>query len=316
MSLIIAVDVGGTQIRAATYLDGQIKPIEMARTNTHAPHTTPWEQLEKLIAALFPRNQKVDAISVTAPGPLNPYEGVIYRAPNIPEWKDFPLKELLQERFKVPVFLGNDANLAALGEWVYGVGQGHHHLIYITVSTGIGAGVITDDRLLLGTMGLAAEMGHITVLPDGPLCGCGQRGHLEAVASGTAIARWFEQELAHGKPSLLAGTKNLTAKEIAQAAQSGDGLAIAALERAGQFLGRALADFLHIFNPSLIIMGGGVSKSGDLLFLPMKKALQEHVMSPQYLHGLEIVPASLGDEAGLVGALAFARSQLENRVPW
>lgn len=310
MGVTIAVDVGGTYIRAALYPDDHLKPIRLVRTNTRAPHSTPLEQLEKLITSIFPQDQKVDAISVAAPGPLNPYEGVIYKAPNVPGWKNLPLKKHLQERFQVPVFIGNDANLAALGEWRYGAGQGHSHLIYVTVSTGIGAGVIIENRLLLGNLGLAAELGHVTVLPEGPLCGCGQRGHLEAVASGPAIARWVEQELSRGHPSLLTGTENLDAKQVAQAAYAGDDLAIAALDRAGRFLGQALADFLHIFNPSLVIIGGGVSQSGDLLLSPMKKALHEHVMSPQYLSGLEIVQASLGEEVGLIGALTLARLQL------
>ncbi len=315
MGVTIAVDVGGTYIRAATYPEEQIKPVQLQRTTTHAPRSTPLDQLETLIASVFPQGQKVDAISVAAPGPLNPYEGIIYRAPNIPEWENLPLREHLQRRFNVPVFLGNDANLAALGEWLYGVGKGHHHLIYITVSTGIGAGVIIEDRLLQGNRGLAAEMGHITVLPNGPLCGCGQRGHLEAVASGPAIVRWVEQEISQGSFSSLIGEKNITAKKIAQAAQSGDSLAIAALQRAGFFLGQALADFLHIFNPSLVIIGGGVSQSGELLFSPMMKALKEHVMSPQYLHGLIVTQASFGDEVVLIGALALARSQLASQTP-
>jgi glucokinase len=142
---------------------------------------------------------------------------------------------------------------------------------------------------------------------DGPLCGCGQRGHLEALASGPAIAHWVEQELADGAVSILPADQAITAKQVAGAAQQGDELSIAALARAGTFIGRALADFLHIFNPSIIIIGGGVTQSGALLLEPINDCLKEYVLSPHYLDDLLITTAALGDEAGLMGALALAR---------
>jgi glucokinase len=213
----------------------------------------------------------------------------------------------LEEHFQVSVALGNDANLAALGEWRFGAGQGYHHLMYMTISTGIGGGIIVDDQLLLGHHGLAAEIGHVTVMLDGPLCGCGQRGHLEALASGPAIAHWVEQELAEGAVSILPADQAVTAKQVAGAAQQDDELSIAALARAGTFIGRALADFLHIFNPAIIIIGGGVAQSGALLLEPIKACLKENVLSPRYLDDLLITTAALGDEAGLMGALALAR---------
>jgi glucokinase len=217
------------------------------------------------------------------------------------------LKKLLQEQFKVPVAIGNDANLAALGEWRFGAGIGHHHLVYLTVSTGIGGGVIIDDQLLLGIRGLAAELGHVTVIPDGPLCSCGQRGHLEAVSSGPAIARWVEQELNQGIPSSLPVNRPITAKDVSKAASEGDELARAALARGGTFLGTAIADYLHIFNPTIVIIGGGVSRSGEAFFGPVRTAMDEHVISKKYLDNLTLTTAALGDDVGLMGALALAQ---------
>lgn len=265
------------------------------------------ERLKSVIASVWPPDQSVDAIGVAAPGPLDSNEGVVMAAPNIPGWVDLPLRENLEERFQIPVVVGNDANLAAVGEWKYGAGKGHHHLIYLTISTGIGGGVIIDDRLLLGDRGLAAELGHVTVLHDGPLCGCGQRGHLEAIASGTAIARWVEEELKRGSVSSLVNERPVTAKAVSKAAHDGDKLAIAALDRAGHYIGQALADYLHIFNPTAIILGGGVVQSGSLLLDPLYDALRKHVLTKHYLDRLTIVTAELGDNAGLLGALATAR---------
>ncbi|MEJ2597296.1 MAG: ROK family protein [Anaerolineales bacterium] len=307
MSYHIAADVGGTQLRAACYSTDSLIPIQVERIATQADGATPWERLKTLIASVWPQDQGVDAIGVAAPGPLDSNQGVVMAAPNIPGWVDLPLRQELQDRFHIPVVVGNDANLAAVGEWKYGAGKGHHHLIYLTVSTGIGGGVIIDDRLLLGDRGLAAELGHVTVLHDGPLCGCGQRGHLEAIASGTAIARWVEEELKNGSISSLVDERPVTAKAVSKAAHAGDNLAIAALDRAGRFIGQALADYLHIFNPTAVIIGGGVSLSGDLLLDPLCDSLKKHVLTNHYLDHLTIANAALGDDAGLMGALALAR---------
>jgi glucokinase len=309
----IVADVGGTHIRTACFsADGQ-KPNAIKRIHTigtGAPH----ERLINLIEAIFPKGEEVAAITVAAPGPTDSYEGIVLEAPNIPGWTNLPLKKLIQEHFNVPVAIGNDANLAALGEWRFGAGIGHRNLLYFTVSTGIGGGVIIDNQLLLGSHGLAAELGHVTVSPDGPLCSCGLRGHLEAITSGPAIARWAEQELSQGIPSSLAGKQPITAEEVSKAASQGDALAAAALARGGTYMGTAVADYLHIFNPTVVIIGGGVSKSGEPFFTPLRKAMSEHVISKKYLDDLTLTKAALGDEVGLMGALALAK-QLDEPSP-
>lgn len=303
----IVADVGGTHIRVACFPVKSQKPTIVKRIATVGPDS-PHDRLIHLIATVAPKSEEIAAITVAAPGPLDPFEGIIFEAPNIPSWVNLPLKKQIEDQFHVPVAIGNDANLAALGEWRFGAGIGHCNLVYITVSTGIGGGVIIENQMLLGVRGLAAELGHVTVIPDGPLCGCGQRGHLEAIASGPAIARWVEQELSQGIPSSLPADQSVTAKDVSQAAAKGDALAIAALERSATYVGTAIADYLHIFNPSMVIIGGGVSQSGEAYIGPLRSTMNDHVMSKRYLDNLTLTTSALGDDVGLMGALALAET--------
>ncbi len=307
MSGYLAVDIGGTRMRAAYYPSTSLTPHKIIKISTHHLAQSVWDRLLQLISSVWPDHEEVLRIGVAAPGPLDPFQGVIIEAPNIQEWENLPLARLLQERFGVPVDVGNDANLAALGEWYFGAGVGHRHLVYVTVSTGIGGGVIVDNQLLLGDRGLAAEIGHITVDRFGPLCGCGQRGHLEAMASGPAIARWVKEQILLGATSSLSSLNEITTQIIADAARNGDELALSALDRAGTSIGVALADVLHIFNPTIVIVGGGVSLSGELIMGPIRSAMQTHVMNAHYLDNLTLTTAALGDDTGLIGALALAR---------
>lgn len=304
----IAIDIGGTHIRVAVYPSDGIEPIAFEKIRTTGKKEAPLERLINLIKKLWPENSRVRSMGVAAPGYLNPRTGIVYTAPNVPGWINFPLRQKLGEEFDVPILLGNDANLAALGEWRYGAARGHHHVLYITISTGIGGGVIINDNLLLGVNGLAAELGHLTIDPNGPLCGCGHPGHLEAYASGTAIAAYVKEQISLGQKSSLAKIEKPSAYEISLAAQSGDKLAMDAMARAGHYLGIGLANLLHTFNPSIVVLGGGVSRSGTLLIDGMKTSLNRSIISVEYLRALEIVPAQLGDDAGLIGALALAHT--------
>ncbi|HNT53638.1 MAG TPA: ROK family protein [Anaerolineaceae bacterium] len=304
---LIATDIGGTRLRVAVYPAGSTRPISQKRIPTSGEESS-LERLKGLIAELWPTDGTVRAIAAAAPGYLDPTSGILFEAPNIPGWENLPLRQELQDRFGVPVAIGNDANLAAMGEWRYGAGQGHHNLLFLTISTGIGGGAIVNDQLLQGHRGLAGEFGHVTVMQDGPLCGCGQRGHLEAVASGTGIAHWVAGQLAQGMSSTLSGNPTPSAREIAQAAEEGDNLCVQAFARAGYFLGQGLASFLHLLNPSIVILGGGVSRSGTLIMEPLHASLRQHLISPEYLNDLVITTATLGDDAGLMGALALAEA--------
>jgi len=307
MSTFVAVDIGGTHIRAAAYESDNITPLTHERTRSYGKQPGTFDRLVKTIEAAWPEDREVKAISMASPGPLDPKTGVVLATPNIPEWVDFPLTDKLTEHFGVPAYLDNDANLAALGEWKFGAGREHHDVLYLTISTGIGGGVIIDDRLLHGYHGLAAELGHVTVLAEGPLCSCGFAGHLEALAAGPAIVRYVREQLEAGSMSVLSGMADMNAYDVAEAAKGGDELAISAYQQAGKYLGIGVASFLHTLDPSIVIFGGGVSQSGDLLFEPFKASLRAHILNPRYLENLEIATAALGDDAGLLGALALAQ---------
>ncbi len=270
-----------------------------------------YDRMRGVIKAIWPDDHSVQAIGVASPGPLDPHTGSILKTPNIPEWQNFPLAPNLSRDFHVPAFLDNDANLAALGEWTFGAAQGHRDVLYLTVSTGVGGGVIEDNHLLQGYHGLATELGHTILDPNGPLCSCGFRGHLEAFSSGPAIARYVREQLDAGAQSTLRADEALDAMSIAEAAKRGDGLAIAAYARAGEYLGIAVANFLHAFDPSIVIFGGGVSLVGSVLFDPFRASLQKRVFHPRYLEGLKIEMAALGDDAGLLGALALAQLSIK-----
>jgi glucokinase len=305
MGVIIAIDIGGTQLRVAVYPRNGISPINIQRAPTLGTEEGVFDRLIALIDSVWPA-EPVEIICAAVPGPLNPYTGIVLETPNIPAWKNYPLAELLARKYHVRTHIGNDANMAVMGEWLYGAGKGHHDIVYLTLSTGIGGGVISNDKLIEGHRGMATELGHITVLPNGPVCSCGVRGHLEAVGSGSAIARYVSEQIKEGRKSILLPGE-LTARQVSAAAKQGDELAIESFNRAGGFIGQATADFLHMFNPSIVIYGGGVSLSGDLILGPIKKSMRRNIMDPAYMNGLEITTAKLGDDAGLLGSLAQAQ---------
>ena len=309
MKKFIAVDIGGTHIRAAVYPEDCTTPLVQKKIQTQGDNKTPLDRLLALLKEIWPEEGQVQSIAIAAPGYLDPEAGVVISAPNIPGWQNLSISDRLRAEFGVPVYLGNDANLAALGELKFGAGQGHTDLLYLTISTGIGGGIIIGKKVVAGTHGMAGELGHVVAIPDGPMCSCGKRGHIEAVASGTAIARYVKEKIDAGVPSVFTKGSAPSAKEVAVAANNGDALSKEAFENAGYYLGQTIADWLHMLNPSILILGGGVSRSGDLLMKPLLASLNKHIVSKEYLDTLQIVPAALGDDAGLLGALALS---LEN----
>ena len=315
---LIAVDLGGTQIRAAVCdADGQIYK-RVARL-THAPEgpAAVLARINETIAEAV-EDVNLDAVAgigIGAPGPLDPTSGTILAAPNLPGWVNVPLRNLVSAHFGKPTFLGNDANVAGLAEMTYGAARGVRDLIYLTISTGIGSGIVVDGRMLLGARGLAAEAGHTIIKPDGPKCGCGNRGCIETFAAGPAISRDVVGRLKAGKASkitrLVGGDLDkVDARVVSEAAAAGDKLAVNAFRRAGKYLGLGIVNLLHLFNPRMIVLGGSVTKAGPLLFDPMWEAIRARAM-PAYLEGLSIVPAALGDDVGLLGALALAVTELK-----
>ena len=251
---------------------------------------------------------EVTRIGIGCGGPLDPWRGVVLNALNNPGWIDIRLTERVSEALDAPAYLDNDANAAALGEHRFGAGRGTANMVYLTVSTGVGGGVVAGGRLLRGENGNAAELGHLTVDAHGRRCQCGSIGCLEAYASGTNIAARAREALSAGEePSRLRSVPvdELTAAEVSAAAEAGDPLAERVWSETATLLGAGIATMIHAFNPSLVVLGGGVTRAGDLLLGPVRRAAAERTMS--WLHEVvRIVPAQLGERAGILGAVAVA----------
>jgi len=310
----VAVDVGGTQIRVAVYPEEGIQALRSIKTTTVGEGSV-MNRIKHTIRAIWDDSENVKAIALCVPGPVDPKTGIAFGVANIPEWHyNVPVLDMMKEDFETPIFVGNDANLAGLAEWKYGAGRGHDNMLYFTISTGVGGGIISDGKLIVGHNGLGGELGHVFLMVEGenlPPCGCGQKGHLESYASGTGIAWYVNQQLESGRKSSLDGKGKVTAKEIAAAAKEGDELGLEAFTRAGTYLAYGIANYLHIFSPTMIVFGGGVSSAGDILFGPMEKLLPTLVYAPAYFDNLQIAMAELGDDAGLLGCLALARISVE-----
>jgi glucokinase len=307
---VIGVDLGGTYIRAVL-ADERDAFVERRRSMTLAKEgaSAVLDRIAGMVIDLSSRVGQVAAVGIASPGPLNAKTGVVYSPPAFPDWRDVPLVRLMHERTGLPCFLGNDANVAALGEFDYGAGRGFRHLIYITVSTGIGGGVIVDGKLLEGQKGAAGEVGHMVMEQDGPLCGCGGHGCLEALASGTAIARQAREALASGRESTigsLVGADGITAEVVAGAAKEGDALGVELIRAAGRRLGCGVINLVHVFNPQVVMIGGGVTNAGELLLEPMRETVSAGLMSV-FKEDLAILLPGLGADAGLYGAVALAR---------
>lgn len=315
---IIAMDMGGTRLRFALFHEGY--QIAARHVEATRPEEGPQAVLDRIVARMQELGEQagrneVRAVGVAAPGPLDPFRGVILQAPNLPGWRDVPLAEHLCQALGCPVFVGNDANLAALAEQRRGAGQGRTDLAYITVSTGIGGGVISGGCLVQGHRGLAGEVGHMTLEPDGPRCNCGNRGCLEALASGTAIGRQARELVRAGARTLIADLaegdlERITAKLVHQAADRGDVVAVDLFRQAGRYLGIGIVNLMYLFNPSMIIVGGSVAKAGHLLFVPMQATIRDRIYEA-YWQDCPVVPAALGDDVGLIGATIWARESLE-----
>src|SRR5688500_13093265 len=282
---IIGIDVGGTKILGIR-TDEHGMVLEQVRWPTLAQEGVEAVigRIVDMIRELTP-DEGVDAIGVGMPGPLNPAKGEVYNPPNLPGWETVPLCKIVRERLQVaenvPVVLVNDANGAALAEFKFGAGanKGIKHLVYFTISTGIGGGVITNGKLLLGASGMAAELGHIVIDINGPECGCGGYGHFEALASGTALAkeaaRLVEDRRETSIVDLVGGDPSKVSAEIVvEAAIAGDSVACRLMEREGLLVAAGVITAIHCFNPEIVVLGGGVTNAGDLLFNTVRSAVE------------------------------------------
>ncbi len=264
---------------------------------------------EQLDGLRLPLNQ-VLAIGVGVPGPVVAEAGVVSAPPIMPGWDNFPIRSHLHELWGVPVSLNNDAELGALGEWAYGAGRSQRNLAYIKVGTGIGSGLLLDGQVYRGATGCAGEIGHITIQENGPLCACGSYGCLEALAGGRAIARKAREAVLAGRRSQLAviePVEAITARDVAEAARLGDLVAQQIVTTAGGYLGIAIADLVNLFNPGLVVVGGGVAQMGDLLLDPIRRAVRDRSLRPA-AQAVRITAAVLGRRSSSMGAVVQAVS--------
>jgi glucokinase len=331
LPLVVGIDLGGTQIRTAVLHGGKLlsRISLLCGENPTPERIIPrmFQSVEQALSNAGVNLEQIAGIGIGAPGPLNSHTGIVYCPPNLPGWINVPLSSLFVEHFERPIYIENDANAAALGEYMFGAGRGSKEMVYLTVSTGIGGGVISDGKIIEGVRGTAAELGHMTIDMYGERCNCGNIGCLEAVASGTAIARHANRAIAQGQANELLefalheqkeielntpednaedakSSLHVNASMVAKAARAGIPVAQEIINRAAEGLGVGLVNIIHIFNPELIILGGGVTQMGEMLLGPAKRIIETRAMQVPR-ESARIVMAELGSDVGLIGAGAL-----------
>ncbi len=308
----IGVDVGGTKI-AAGLVDAEGRLLTTERTESPAKHPT---EIVRTIGGLVERLRRdveVEAVGVSAAGFVDKARATVLFAPNL-AWRDEPLKDLLEKETGLPVVVENDANAAAWGEFIVGAGADIDDLLMITIGTGVGGGVVLDGELMRGGFGIGAEVGHVRMVPDGVPCGCGNKGCLESYASGRALVRRSREEAERDPASAEAvlaeaggSVDGITGPLVTEAAQRGDPFAVARFAELGDWLGQGIAVLTAVLDPTVVVVGGGVSEAGDLLLEPARRSFAANVTGHGHRPLLEIRQAQLGNAAGMVGAADLAR---------
>lgn len=313
----LAIDLGGTQLRAAMVSSaGTIVSFAAEPTRAQAGPEVVIGQICQLLDEVLQQNpaQTPIGIGMGAPGPLDPLAGVVIAPPTLTGWNNVPLADIIAQRFSLPVRLENDANAAALGEWHFGAGRGSKSMVFVTVSTGIGGGVIADGRILHGRRGLAAEIGHMTITNEGERCFCGAIGCFEAVASGTALGRRATARTKAFDGSMmraLSVNEDVSGRNVVDAARKGDALALELLAAEAHWLGIGFTNLLHLYSPDMIVMGGGISHGFDLMQETIAATVSSRAM-PAY-RAVPIVTAQLGHHAGLVGAASMVFQNTDSK---
>src|SRR5581483_6491025 len=309
------IDLGGTKI-LALIADDAGRVLGDARVPTPAKQG-PEAVIAQIVAAVgdAAREAGVDvrslaAVGVSAPGPIDARAGVITDPPNLPGWHNVPLARILHDRLGMRVYLENDANAAGVGEHQFGAGRGFRHMIYVTISTGIGGGIIIDNELYIGTSGAAGEVGHIGVAASGPTCGAGHVGCLEAFASGTAIAARAREAIAQGLMPRTARIAEhnppLSAETVYLAAEQGEAEAAEIIAAGGRYVGIGLGRLKNVFKPQAIVLGGGLTNMGDAIMGPAVETARTRSFAQSFMD-VRIIEGELGDRAAALGALAVAR---------
>jgi glucokinase len=313
----IGIDIGGTKIAGALVdADGQIVLEERVPSPAGDP-----EAMVDAVVGLIERlsaNHEVIGAGVAAAGFIDAEQSTIIYAPNI-SWRNEPFKAKLEAKLSIPVIIENDANAAGWAEFRYGAGRGYKHMIMLTIGTGVGGAVIADSHMLRGGFGIAGELGHIRVVPDGLLCGCGQHGCLESYASGSALLRAAKELAGSGDPEgarlreIEAEAGKLTGLEVYRAILEGDKGALRILGELGAWLGQAIGSLVAVLDPEVVVIGGGVSAAGDLLLDPIREAYLAHLPARGYRPELKITTAEFVNDAGVVGAADLVRVAFRDR---
>ncbi len=269
------------------------------------------QQLHNLLDDANLRFDQITALGVGVPGPVDIEAGSVSEPPIMPGWGQYPIRSYLSDLWGLPVVIGNDAEFGALGEWAYGAGRGESHVAYVKVGSGIGAGLLLGGNIYRGANGYAGEIGHITLDNKGPLCSCGNRGCLESFAGGAALAEQAKQAVRSGKRtrlSLIEPLESITARDVGEAARLGDLVSQQIVTEAGRYLGTAIASLVNLFNPHIVVVGGGVAQMGDLLLEPIRETVSRRSLQPSY-HAVRIVSSVLGRRSTCMGAVVQALSQ-------
>ncbi|MFN3532466.1 MAG: ROK family protein [Candidatus Brocadia sp.] len=312
---VIGIDLGGTNLKAGIVdMDGKILHRLSIRTNSHADSQTISDQILSLIAEIIQcahvKESDMIGVGLGSPGLVDKKGETILFSPNLPRWRNIPIKRIVAERFSKPCVLENDANAAAWGEKWVGAGKDVSSLVMLTLGTGIGGGIVIDNKLWRGANNVAAEIGHMVIQMDGPQCNCGNRGCVEVYASATGMVRRFKELLRSGISSALKISDEITAKMINDAAIQGDRASLNIIEETGRYLGIALINIMHVLNPEMIVLAGGMIGSGELLMNPIRQVTQQRAFEASY-KDTKIVFSQLGNDAGIIGAAGCLLTELE-----
>lgn len=309
---IVGIDMGATHLGLVVtdFSANVLQEVETSFRVGAGPEASILEidaQLRGLLAKSGLELHQIKAIGIGVPGPVVAEAGAVSSPPIMPGWDGFPIRDTLQSLWQVPVSVGNDAEFGALGEWAYGAGRTESNLAYIKVGSGVGAGMLIEGRIYRGTTGCAGEIGHITIRDNGPLCSCGNRGCLEALSGGYAIARMAREAVHSSRRTQLSNIdpEQITARDVAMAARLGDLVAQQIITEAGAYLGIGVASLVNLFNPSMVVVGGGISQMGDLLLEPIRKAVHERSLQSA-AQAVRITAAVLGRRSSSMGAVVQA----------
>ncbi len=312
--LYLGLDLGGTNIKGVVATaEAQVLAGDVVPTEAQAGPAVVIRQMEELAYRLVEQTgtdwAEVEAVGVGVAAWLNHEEGLVFRAANLTGWIDIPLREEMSHSLGKPVVVENDGNSAAWGEYVAGAGRGAHSMVLLTVGTGVGGGVVINDSLLRGYTGMAGELGHIVIQPDGPECVCGNRGCLETFASATAVVQRFEETVHQGAASTLAQSvlagEPITSRDIYEQALAGDALSLTALQDAGQFLGIGVHNLIAAFNPQRVVLAGGMIAAGELILEAVRREVAVRTL-PYAARYTKICRGELGKMAGAIGAAGCA----------